>query len=88
MEITSKGILYDVRPFTDGHVMWSEVKEVRLVPYTPMGIGMYSGARYGKVYNMSGTHGLQLTKKNGQKILLGTEKPELLKKVLEKLRKM
>jgi hypothetical protein len=87
MEITSNGILYDVRPFREGYILWSEVKEVKLIPYTRMGLGLGAGA-HGKTYNISGTHGLQLTKKNGQKILLGTDKPELLKKVLERLRKM
>lgn len=87
VEITSKGILYDVRPFSDGYILWSEVKEIKLIPYTRMALGLASGA-YGKTYNISGTHALQLTKKNGQKILLGTDKPELLRKVLEKIRKL
>ncbi len=88
VEITSKGILYDVRPFQDGHILWSEVKEIKLIPYTRMALGLAPGGVSGKAYNISGTHCMQLTKKNGQKILLGTEKPELLRKVLEKIRKM
>ena len=87
VEITAKGILYDVRPFHEGYVLWSEVKEIKLIPYTRMAFGLRSGL-YGKAFNISGTHGLQLTKKNGQKIVLGTDKPELLRKVLERQRKI
>ena len=50
------------------------------------GWGYRISPRNGKAFNIKGSWGLQLVLSNGDKLLLGTQKPEELKKAIEQLK--
>jgi hypothetical protein len=63
----------------------SEIKACGLVEYSFVGYGYRISRLYGTVYNVSGNRGLQIIKHNGEKVLIGTGKPEEIKQVIERL---
>jgi hypothetical protein len=71
-------------------INWESVDQVFVRKYRPMaeygGWGFRRG-RGGFAYNTSGNMGLQIVLKDGKKILIGTRKPDELKRTLEKLGK-
>lgn len=84
--ITEEGIAIRFYPVQKNERMykWSELKEVYLRDYKPIrefgGWGIRTGA-----YNVSGNKGLQLIFKNGEKLLIGTNKEDELKGLLSVL---
>lgn len=87
------GIHYQFFPvhFSLKTIPWSELKVVKVRKYLPIsefgGWGFRSGF-FGnkgkeKAINISGNIGIQLVFKNGKKLLIGTQKKEEAKRVLE-----
>lgn len=79
--ITEDGIEVRFWPFSRRRIFKSEISRMYVRSYSP--IGEYGGWGYrlgpnGKAYNMQGNHGLQLELKGGEKILIGTQRPEEL----------
>ena len=66
---------------------WKEVDSIDIITYRFTGYGYRLTKKYGIVYNTKGNKGLQIVKKSGEKILLGTLKPEELKSALQNLNK-
>jgi len=71
-------------------IKWESVKRAYVRKYKP--IAEYGGwgfrlGRSGTAFNTSGNMGLQLELADGKKLLLGTQKPDELKMILEKLGK-
>ncbi|RWX00858.1 hypothetical protein [Flavobacterium cerinum] len=66
---------------------WDAIKKCELKTYDPIkdygGWGIRDGA-----YNASGDQGLLLTFNDGSQLMIGTQKPEKLKKILQKLNKL
>ncbi|TEW77202.1 hypothetical protein E2488_04665 [Gramella jeungdoensis] len=68
---------------------WSNISECYIRNYNPIsefgGWGIKSSFRRdtGKAYTIKGSIGLQLKLKNGKKILIGTQKNEEIKRVIE-----
>lgn len=64
---------------------WDEIEKAYIRKYNPIlefgGWGLRFGFK-GMAYNVSGNKGLQLEFKNGNKLLIGTNRAEELKKVL------
>lgn len=64
---------------------WKEIEEAKVVTYKPLldygGWGIRYG-RKGKAYNVKGNQGLQIHFKSGKNLLIGTQKPEELEKVI------
>jgi len=60
----------------------SEVKQMEIRKYKPLweygGYGIRTSLGKGKAYNVKGNIGLQLYLKNGKKILIGTQKKEMI----------
>lgn len=87
-EITESSISYKMFPF---HFDWKdlplkEVEKLEVRIFKPLQEYRGWGNRIGKsgrAYTIKGTNGLQITLKNNEKILIGTNKPEELKKVLQ-----
>jgi hypothetical protein len=50
-----------------------------------LGFGYGVTSRYGTVHILSGKYGLFLTTQHGEKVLIGTHKPDELKKVISTL---
>lgn len=70
-------------------IQWSAVTSVFVRKYSPLveygGWGWRVGAK-GKAYNVKGNQGLQLVFKNRKALLIGTQQPEALQKVLNTLK--
>jgi len=88
--IDHDGITYRFFPVhrKEKEIKWDEVAEVTVRKYKPIleygGWGFRTG-RNGKALNTSGNMGMQIVFKNGKKLLIGTQKPEELTKILKKL---
>ncbi len=71
-------------------IKWDSINRAYVRKYKPIreygGWGFRLG-RSGTAYNTSGNMGLQLELADGKKLLLGTQKPEELEVILEKLGK-
>lgn len=67
---------------------WEEISTAVVRKYSPLmeygGWGIRFG-RNGKAYNIKGNKGLQLNFKNGNALLIGTQKAEELQKVLKNI---
>ncbi len=67
---------------------WKEIQDVYVREFTligeyPQGIGGTRQGPGGWVYSMDGTWGLQLVKKSGARILIGTKRPDEIRRFLE-----
>jgi hypothetical protein len=82
-EVRSDGIYIKFVPFhfKFKHYPYPEIKSYEVREYKPIREYGGWGIRYGlngKVYNVYGNKGIQLTFKNNKKLLIGTQKPEEL----------
>jgi len=86
-EITQKSIKFGYKyvPFANNELFWSEVQKIELQKYSFVGWGLRYSSSKGTIYNVAGNKGLQITLKTGKKYLLGTQKSDDLKKILEEL---
>jgi hypothetical protein len=66
-------------------ILLSEIKELSIVEYKFVGYGYHLTKRYGIVYNVMGKKGLQIVKRSGEKILIGTRKADEVREVIKKL---
>ncbi len=89
-EIRDDGIHFSYFPFFKNRFIARErIDGFEIRKYSPiMEYGGY-GLRYslsdGRVYNMSGNTGLQLYLVDGKKVLIGTQRPDAIKRAMEKL---
>ena len=89
--IDEKGIHYQFFPFhfSMKTLLWSEITKAEVRTYDPIGEYGGWGLRYsfnkkkGNAMNVSGDIGIQLTLKNGKKLLIGTQKKEAVSSVLK-----
>ena len=89
--IDEKGIHYQFFPFhfSIKTLLWSEITKAEVRTYDPIGEYGGWGLRYsfnkkkGNAVNVSGDIGIQLTLKNGKKLLIGTQKKEAVSRVLK-----
>ncbi|MEN8913153.1 MAG: hypothetical protein ABF257_04820 [Polaribacter sp.] len=89
--IDEKGIHYQFFPFhfSMKTLLWSEITKAEVRTYDPIGEYGGWGLRYsfnkkkGNAVNVSGDIGIQLTLKNGKKLLIGTQKKEAVSSVLK-----
>jgi hypothetical protein len=63
----------------------NDIQEWSLIKYKFVGYGYRLSRQYGTVYNAKGNRGLQVIKKSGEKILIGTSNEEDLKEVISKI---
>lgn len=89
-EVSDEGIAYKMRPFHRQwrRIPWNEIQTAYVREYKPLreygGWGVRIGLN-GKAYNVKGNQGLQVELVSGQKILIGTQRPEELQSVLDEL---
>ena len=91
--IDEKGIHYQFFPFHFSMklIPWNEISKAGIRTYFPIsefgGWGIKGGFFFnkgrGKAINVSGDIGIQLVFKNGEKLLIGTQKKEEVNRVLE-----
>lgn len=90
--ISEKELTYRFYPFQlkPRHVSWREVTHCYTRRYRPImeygGWGLRTGfSNKGNAVNASGCDGLQLVFENGKRLLIGTQKPDEVKKILIEL---
>ena len=84
--IDKNGINMHFFPFIKKSVDWQQIKNVKVVNYGFVGgWGIRLWTKYGTVYNMKGNKGLTIELLNGKNFLIGTQKPEELTAMLEKI---
>ena len=83
-EIDEKEIRMRFLPLAKKNVNWSEVKAAKVVNYGFVGgWGIRFWTKYGTVYNTKGKMGLAIELTNGKRFVIGTQKPDELRRVLE-----
>jgi hypothetical protein len=88
--INNVGVYVRYFPFSlkSAFFAWDDIEKVRVVTYNALSQYGGWGVRHGykkKAYIVSGKYGLELELKNGRKILIGTQNPEELEKIISKL---
>lgn len=71
---------------------WTDIKSVYVREYSPLmeygGWGFRSSMKgNGNAWNVSGTYGLQIEMIDGKKFMIGTQKPDELKSIIENYKK-
>ena len=79
--IDAMGVHFRMKPFhfKEQTIPWEDIDQIHVRKYSPIleygGWGMRYG-RNGKAFNVRGNYGIQIVKKNGKKVLIGTQRPE------------
>lgn len=85
-EIDQKEIRMNFFPFTKKQVLWRDIKSAKIVNYGFVGgWGIRFGSKYGTVYNASGNKGLALELFDGENFVIGTQKQDELKRLIEEM---
>ena len=92
MIIDDRSIYYHFPPFVNAEkkLSYHDIDEIFVRKYQP--IWEYGGWGYrrrpgkGKALNVAGNKGLQIITKEGSKILIGTQKPQELEKIIARLK--
>lgn len=94
-EIKSNGIYYRFYPFQLSYkqISWDRISKSFVRQYSPLTEYGGWGIRIsifgsGRAFNVSGNKGLQLIYDNNKKLLIGTQRPEEIEKVLKELRRL
>lgn len=79
---------FKAMPFGKRTIPYSELKSIELINYSPLtdygGWGLkYSISGKGWCYNVSGNDGIKIIYKTGKSLLIGTQKPEAFKEILD-----
>ena len=90
--IDEKGVFTRFRPFgfTRKFYTWNEIEDIYVRTYDPLteygGWGIRGLGENKKSYNVAGNTGIQVIPKNGEKFLIGTQKAEEAKQVIDRYR--
>ncbi len=90
VRMDAAGIHYKFWPFFGWrHRIWAELESVEVRQYKPLleygGWGLRLGTK-GWAYNIAGNQGIQLVLQNGDRLLLGTQKPEEAEAAIARLK--
>jgi hypothetical protein len=89
--ITSEGIFVQFNPFVNGRLIRPhEIEHWEVRKYNPVkeygGWGYRFGSgKKGAAYNVKGNLGLQLVLNGNKRLLIGTQRPDAIKRAMEKL---
>lgn len=87
-EIDSENIYIKAKPFLNKKIPFTDIESWTIRTYRP--IMEYGGwgirfSRKGTAYNVSGNKGLQLALNSGKNILIGTQKPDGIRRILKSI---
>jgi hypothetical protein len=85
-EVRGDGLYVRFFPLTQQKIPFEDIGRCEVRTYNPIREFGGWGIRYGKggkAYNVSGNRGVQLELSNGKRLLIGSEQPEELARVLE-----
>lgn len=80
--IDREGVHFRMTPFhfREQTIYWEDIDQIHVRQYEPIkeygGWGIKVGLKGGKAYNIKGNFGIQIRKKDGKSLLLGTQLPE------------
>ena len=84
--VTKENIQLTQYPFVWKTISLSDIETMKVINYGFVGgWGIRLWTKYGTVYNVRGNKGLYIRLKNGKQLVIGTQKPQELEKVLELL---
>jgi len=88
--VSSEGIFVKLFPIhlSFKHYSWDTVSKAEVRKYNPIlefGGWGYRWGFGGKAFNISGNMGLQLEFTNGKKLLIGTQRPDELRSLLQRM---
>lgn len=74
-DVGADGIALKFSPFTKKNFAWPDIESAEVIDYGFVGgWGIRMGTKYGTVYNTQGSEGVLLKFKNGNKIIIGTQR--------------
>ena len=85
--ITDTDLQFSIQPWVNKSIPWSEVQTAEVIDYGFVGgwgIRLWTG--FGTVYNTRGSYGLHVTLKSGKQFVLGTQKPERLREIVDQIK--
>ncbi|MDX1463951.1 MAG: hypothetical protein R3359_12910 [Marinirhabdus sp.] len=89
--INEQGVHYGFWPFQRQlkHIPWNDIKKIYVRQYNAL--TEYGGwgyrltfSKHGKAYNVKGNKGIQIVFKDGKKTLIGTQKPEEARSIIQR----
>lgn len=84
--VTDQNIQLVYFPFVWKTINLSEIETMKVINYGFVGgWGIRLWTSYGTVYNVRGNKGLHIKLKNGKQLVIGTQKPQELEKVVAQL---
>ena len=67
---------------TKKYMPWEDIKSTKVITYKFVGYGLRLGTKYGTIFNIKGSRGLQIELKSGEKVLIGTQQADDMKGLL------
>lgn len=90
VEVTADELRIRLRPFTNRAIPLADITTAAARTYRPLrefgGWGVRGLSRDNRAYNVSGNQGVQLTLRDGRRVLLGSRQPEALAQALNDAR--
>ena len=84
--ITPQNIQLTYYPFVWKTINLADIETMKVINYGFVGgWGIRLWTKYGTVYNVRGNKGLHIRLKNGKQLVIGTQKPQELEKVVAQL---
>lgn len=81
--ITNDEIVMRFFPLYRKKFFWDEIKTAEVIRYDFVGIGLQLYTKYGSVFNTTGRWGLALELHDGSKFLIGTQRPDSLRTIVQ-----
>jgi hypothetical protein len=86
-EVAEDGVRVRFRPFPGRLIPWQEIEDAEVIRYRPLrdfgGWGVRWGRGQRRAYTVSGDTGVELTLRDGRRVVLGSHEPEQLHRALE-----
>ncbi len=74
------------KPFVKKVIRWSDVQTAKIINYRFVGSwGVGTRTKHGPIYNTNGKTGLSITTKSGNRFVVGTQKENELKKIIDNI---
>lgn len=84
--ITREALSFRFVPFVNRTIPFTEIESFKVINYGFVGgWGIRFTMKYGTVYNIRGNKGLHIKLKNGKQLIIGTQKPEELEKIINQI---
>ncbi len=84
--ITQENMQLTYFPFVWKTINLSDIETIKVINYGFVGgWGIRLWTSYGTVYNVRGNKGLHIKLKNGKQLVIGTQKPQELERIVEQL---